>query len=544
MKRYNCRMQKPSGIFGAVFFAAVFVFAFLSCNKAPEGKAEGETTDAGTIIYSHPSNVGPLNPHLYNPNQMFAQCMVYEALIQLNDDGTIGPALAESWDISEDGTVYTFHLREDVQFSDGEPFNAEAAVLNFKAVMGNAARHAWLGIMDKIEKCEAAGTYDFRLTLNAPYYPCLYDLALPRPFTFLSPKSFPDDGDTSKDIKSPVGTGPWKLVETKLGESDLFERNDLYWGEKPKAARVLVKVIPDPVTRALAFEAGDINFIYGMGQVNYDTFNRLRNSEGVTGTISGPLGTVNLALNSGKGPTKELAVRQAIQHLVNKEEIIRGVTLGTQIAADTYFAPTIPYCDVGLKPYQYDGTLAAKILDEAGWKILPGKTIREKNGTALEIDFCFIGNDAAQKSIAEVLQGQVLKLGVSFNLVGEEEDSFYSRQKSGDFGMIFSDTWGPPYEPHAMVSSMLLPSHADYMAQAGLPMKAELDGKIRQVFVTTDVEERSTLYKDILTILHEQAVYLPVYYMTMFEVHRTAEMRNVRFAPDVYHISFGAITLE
>jgi nickel transport system substrate-binding protein len=523
---------------GALAALGLCALAVFSCSKAAKKQA------AGTVVYSYPSNAGPLNPHMYSPSQMFAQVMLYESLVQLNDDGTIGPALAESWDISPDGTVYTFHLRKDVKFTDGEPFNAEAVVLNFKTVMDNAARHEWLGITGKIEKYEAAGTYDFRLTLNSPYYPCLDDLALPRPFRFLSPKSFPDDGDTSKGIKSPVGTGPWKLVETKLGEYDMFERNDSYWGGKPKPAKVLVKVIPDPVTRALAFESGDINFIYGTGQVNYDTFNRLRNSEGVTGAISGPRGTTTVALNSAQGPTSELAVRQAIQYLTNKSEIMRGVTLDTQIQADFYFAREVPYCDAGLQPYEYDIERAAALLDGAGWKIPAGKTIREKNGVPLEIDFCFVGNNAAQKSIAEVLQGQALKAGAAFKLLGEEEDSFYSRQKSGDFGMIFSDTWGPPYEPHAMVSSMLLPSHADYMAQIGLPMKKQLDDNIRRVFVTTDVGERAALYKNILTTLHEQAVYLPIYYNTMFEVYRTAELSNVGFGADKHHIPFSAITLE
>jgi nickel transport system substrate-binding protein len=529
MKRFFFRCA------AAALFAALVLTA-LSCAKSAK--------NAGTVVYSHPSNVGPLNPHMYSPSQMFAQVMLYEALVQLNDDGTIVPALAESWDISPDGKAYTFHLRKDVKFTDGEPFNARAVALNFKTVMDNAARHEWLGITSKIAGYEAVAEYDFRLTLHSAYYPALDDLALPRPFRFLSPKSVPDDGDTSKGIKSPVGTGPWKLAETKLGEYDLFERNDSYWGGAPKPEKVLVKVIPDPVTRAIAFESGDINFIYGMGQINYDGFERLRSSEGVTGTISGPKGTTTIALNSARGPTQELAVRQALQHLTNKTELINGVTLGTQIPADFYFAPDVPYCDVGLTPYRYDAGQAAALLDGAGWTLPAGKTIREKNGVPLEIDFCFVGNDAAQKAIAEIMQGQALRLGVSLNLLGEETDSFYSRQKSGDFGMIFSDTWGPPYEPHAMVSSMLLPSHADYMAQIGLPMKAQLDENIRRVFVTTDTGERAALYKNILTVLHEQAVYLPLYYNTMFEVHRTTEMSNVGFGADQYYIPFSAMTLE
>lgn len=497
-----------------------------------------------TVVYSHLGNVGPLNPHMYSPSQMFGQTMVYDALVELRPDGSIGPSLAESWDISEDGRVYTFHLRRDVVFSDGQPFNAEAAVKNFRAIMNNRTRHLWLGIAGKIEGYEAAGPYDFKLTLSSPYYPCLRDLALPRPFRMLSPAAFPDDGDTSKGIKAAVGTGPWKLSEIALSRYDLFERNENYWGTKPKTPKVLVKVIPDPVSRALAFETGEIDLIYGMGQINFDTFDRLRKTPGVDSAVSGPMGTMTLALNSASGPTSELNVRRAIQHLTNKDALIKGVTLDTQPRADTLFHPDVPYCDIGLTPYAFDPAKAAGLLDEAGWKMVPGRKVREKDGVPLVIDLCFVGNDAAHKAIAEVLQAQALAAGVAFNLLGEEPDSFYRRQKEGDFGLIINPTWGPPFEPHAMISSMLLPSHADYMAQSGLPMKAEIDENINQVLVSTDETERAELYRRILTELHEQAVYLPIYYNAMFEVHRAGRLKDIGFGPDTSHIPFGQFTVE
>jgi len=520
----------------APVFCIMLALGVSACGKKNAAK--------DTIVYSYMSNAGPLNPHMYSPNHMFAQSMVYETLVKLKDDGTIGAALAESWDISADGKEYTFHLRRDVRFQNGEVFNAAIVEKNFSAIMGNKARHAWLGITEKIADFKAKGEYDFVLTLSGAYYPALSDLALPRPFTFLAEAGFPDDGDTSKGIKTPIGTGAWKLSETKLGEYDLFVRNDDYWGGKPKAVKVLIKVIPDPVSRALAFEAGDIDLIYGMGQVNYDTFVRLKNSGGVSASISKPMGTVTLALNTARGPTKELAVRQALQHLTNKKEIISGVTLGTQIQAETYFAPSVPYCNAGLVPYEYNKEKAKSLLDGAGWILPAGKEIREKNGTPLEIDLCFVGNDASDKAIAEVLQGQALEVGINLKLLGEEEDSFYSRQKQGNFGMIFSETWGPPYEPHAMVSSMLLPSHADYMAQIGLSEKSKIDSDIRAVFVTTDVNTRQALYKEILTTLHNEAVYLPIYYMTMFEVHRGAQIENVRFGNDKNHIFFEDMKIK
>lgn len=164
--------------------------------------------DKDTLTYSWASNVGPLNPHLYSPNQMFAQALVYEPLVRYGKDGTVQPWLAESWSITPDGKEYTFALRKGVTFSDGTPFDAGAVKKNFDAVLRNAESHDWLEFIAQIDKTEVVDAHTFRLTLKNSYYPALQELCLIRPMRFLSPSAFPDDGDTGKSIKAPVGTGP------------------------------------------------------------------------------------------------------------------------------------------------------------------------------------------------------------------------------------------------------------------------------------------------------------------------------------------------
>ena len=108
------------------------LFALLACASfIVHAAAPDEITTAW------PVNVGPLNPHLYTPNQMFAQSMVYEPLVKYQADGSVIPWLAKSWTHSEDGKTWTFTLRDDVKFSNGEPFDAEAAAENFRAVLDN-----------------------------------------------------------------------------------------------------------------------------------------------------------------------------------------------------------------------------------------------------------------------------------------------------------------------------------------------------------------------------------------------------------------------
>lgn len=513
--------------------AIIALVVFSACSVAEE---------KDTLVYSWSSNVGPLNPHMYSPSEMFAQDMVYDPLVGYGDDGTIVSRLAERWEISEDGKVYTFFLRKGVVFSDGEPWNAQAAKLNLDAVMADASRHEWIGLTNQFESAEVVDEHTLRLVLKNAYYPTLYDLATVRPFRFLSPAAFPDSGRTSEGIKRAAGTGPWVLTETSKGEYDLFTRNERYWGERPYFAKVLIKVITDSEARMIALETGEIDLVYGaagstLAQVGIESFRRLEGTGRFESGVSGPILTYTIALNSARGATADRSVRRAIQHLVDKDLLVHAVFLDIERKADFLFEPGVPYCDAGLEPYSHDPARAEALLEEAGWRREDGAVYRSRDGVELSIDMCFVGADSVQKTLAEALQGELRKAGIRLVLIGEESDSFSARQKDGEFGMIFNGTWGAPYDPHAMISSMLVPSHADYQAQSGLPMKKELDDKIRAVLTSTDEDSRKALYREILTTLHEEAVYLPLTYKTLVKMH-SKNLVGVDFTPMGEHVPF------
>ena len=166
--------------------------------------------------------------------------------------------------------------------------------------------------------------------------------------------------------------------------------------------------------------------------------------------------------------------------------------------------------------------------------------MRRKDGRDLALDLCFTGTDALQKSLAEAIQGDLARVGIAARLVGEDQGTFLGRQKSGEFGMIFGDTWGAPYDPHAFMGSMRQAAHADYQAQSGLPMKAEIDRRIGTVLVSTDEATRAAEYRWLLTTLHEQAVYFPISFLTNKVVHR-ASLPPVPFGGTRYEIPFDRI---
>jgi nickel transport system substrate-binding protein len=487
-----------------------------------------------TLDFSWPLNVGPLNPHSYSPNQMFAQAMLYEPLVKYQADGTLVPWLAESWETSPDGLAVTFKLRRGVTFSNGEPFNAAAVVKNFDTVLANAANHDWLGLISALDKVTALDDLTVQMTVKEPYYPLLQELSLVRPVRFLAPGGFPASGDTGTGIAEPIGTGPWILSESVPGQYDVFIRNDTYWGEKPAFEKIMVKVIADPNTRAIALQTGEIDLIYGTGgQISPDTFQQLKD-QGFVADISPAYETMMIAMNTDRAPTDDRDVRLAITHAVNKDAIIEGIYYGTQRRADTMFSPDVPYADIGLTPFAFDAAKAGEILDAAGWVLPDGGTVRVKDGVELALELTYQATDPVKKSLSEVIQADLSAIGFAVTLTALEDSEFYARQSDGNFQMTFNGTWGAPYDPHAYASGMRVPSHADFMAQAGLAQKAEIDAAITAALGSTDEVERQAQYTKALTILHDEAVYLPIAYITAIGV----------LGPEVTNLSFGATSYE
>ena len=163
--------------------------------------------------------------------------------------------------------------------------------------------------------------------------------------------------------------------------------------------------------------------------------------------------------------------------------------------------------------------------------------MREKNGQRLSTELVFLGPSALQKNLAEIIQGELAKVGIEVKLRAEEDGALVQRQREGKFGMIFADTWGAPYDPHSFVSSMRYAGHADYMAQRGLPMKDAIDQKIAEVLGETDEGKRAEDYREILTTLHDQAVYLPISHLTAISVSGK-NVDNVTFGSTLFDVPF------
>ncbi|MCV9885503.1 staphylopine-dependent metal ABC transporter substrate-binding lipoprotein [Metabacillus halosaccharovorans] len=495
----------------------VLVFSILvACsaeNSSTKENADTKKNHSVTdLIYATAKDINDMNPHLYT-GSMPAQGKVYESLVENTEEG-IKPLLAESWEISDDGKVYTFQLRQDVKFHDGEPFNADAVKKNIDAVQENAEKHAWIKLSTKIDSVDVVDEYTVKIILSEPYYPTLVELSMTRPYVFISPKDFINNG-TKDGVSGFNGTGPYILAEHKTDQYATFKANENYWGGTPKIKTITSKVLPAGETTFLAMKKGEVNFAFtddrGADSLDVEAINQLVDSGDYQLVRSEPMNTKMIVANSSKTdhPVTEKAVREAIWHSIDRETIAKDILNGTETVANTLFSKNVNYADVDLKKRDYDVEKAKTILEDAGWEIESGGAVRTKAGKKLVMNLYYDSNSSSQKTQAEFIQASVKEIGIELEIIGEESTSIANRRATGDYDLLFNQTWGLAYDPQSTIAAFT--SDASYLhTTKGMEHADELYKKIDEVMVSTDEETRQSLYADILTMVHEEAVFIPI----------------------------------
>ncbi|WP_183601435.1 staphylopine-dependent metal ABC transporter substrate-binding lipoprotein [Paenibacillus phyllosphaerae] len=508
-------------------------------NGAENGTESSRAEASEELVYASTKDILDMNPHLY-AGSMPAQGMVYESLVENTKDG-IKPLLAESWEISEDGKVYTFHLRQDVKFHDGEPFNAEAVKQNIEAVQHNAAKHSWIKLSTKIVSSNVIDEYTVQFVLSEAYYPALTELSMTRPYVFISPNDL-INGDSKDGVSGYNGTGPYKLKEHKVEQYAVFEANEQYWGGAPKVKRITAKVLPEGETTFLALQKGEVNFVFtddrGTDSLDVEAMNQLVDSGDYQLVRSEPMNTKMIVANSSKqgSPAQDTKVREAIWHAIDRETISKQIFAGTEAPANTLFSSNVNYANVPMKERAYDPEAAKRLLDEAGWILAEGEAVRAKDGQKLAMKLYYDVNSGSQKTEAEFIQHAVGQIGMQLEVIGEESTSIANRRSTGDYDLLMNQTWGLAYDPQSTIAAFT--SETSYRhTTSGIARAEELYGKIDEVMVASDETQRAALYKDILTIVHDEAVFIPLTNGSV-TVIAPANLQDVSFKQTQFELPF------
>ncbi len=499
-------------------------------------------------------NVGDMNPQGYNLNQLYAQNMIYEGLVKTDSKGNITPSLALSWEIKDFGKSYIFHLRKNVLFSNGEPFNAQAVVKNFQSILKNKARHSWSALVMTIDNVVALDDYAIKLTLKHPYIATLNELALVRPFRFIAPSMIPQDLDLAKNNpKKPIGTGPYMLTDTKIGISNTFSKNPHYWDKARYNGiyydTIITKIIIDPNAKLVALKTKQVDMIYGSDSIPIEIFHNIAETKQFQTFVSPPAFTTFLIVNPSSKTLQDKNMREALALSIDKAKIIESVYYGYQKEAQFLFNQNLPFTKTkSYTPPTYNKDKAVKILTQIGYT-KKNDGYLYKDNKKLQVQLHFIANNPTQKAIATIMQAQLKDIGIFLELIPNEVTMYRKKQTQGQFELCFSQTWGVPYEPFTFINSMRHKGHADYMAQVALPKTDSINKDSIDKAIKTLIESPYDIYADskkidsnkaqenltkqtqsFLDMLYSTQIYIPLTYDTNKVVARFG-IKGI--APDV-----------
>jgi peptide/nickel transport system substrate-binding protein len=409
----------------AVLAAGISVFAMTA--RAEDGTPE----KGGTLIAALNSTTIPtLNTQLTSSvPALFAADVWADGLMTYDREGKRLPRLATSWEASEDGKTYTFKLREGVKWSDGQPFTAEDVVFTLKAF---GKYNTYLTkLVPLVEDASAPDATTFILKLKQPLTATL-DLFDKEVFP-LMPKHIYDGQDvaTHPANLAPVGLGPFKFDSWQSGQSITFVRNENYWDQgKPYLDSVIFALIPNPQQRLNAIINGEVNwFRPEVSQVKATQEAAENGNFKVVQIVNNAPETAVVDLNLTREPLKNVKVRQALFHAIDRERIAQDVYQGLASPAKNAIPSQFkelhdPSVDYG-KLYPFDPEKAGKLLDEAGYPLKDGKRF------SLELAVISV---QPYNSVAQVVQSQWSAIGIDVKLAALDQQIWTNKvYKERDF---------------------------------------------------------------------------------------------------------------
>lgn len=450
---------------------------------------------------------------------------IFEGLVKFDGNTTnVVPALAEKWDVSADGKVWTFYLRKGVKFHDGTPFNAEAVVKNWdywhntsnplhKAQVDAGQTFEYyegqFGGFDNdsiIASVVAKDEYTVVFTLKEPQGPFLNNLAM-FVFVFWSPTALEKAGVNS--CKSPVGTGPFKFVEWKADQYVKLEKFADYW-DKAHAAKVdevIIRNIKDNSARLNALKAGEIHGLEGMEP---DAIPAVKADPNLQLILRPPNNTGYVAFNFKIKEFQNVKVRQAFAHAINKKAIVDAFYAGNGLVAKEFIPPSLWGYNDKIVDYEYSTDKAKALLAEAGFK--DGlKQITWEDGAKGPLELWYMPVSRpyfpSPKDIAEAMAADLAKAGIQVELKTADWSTYLDMRKNGKLPLYMLGWTGDNGDPDNFICYFFCKT-GDKAAREGFFPDEEVAKILNQAAILVKQEERIPLYQKAEQLVHDRALRL------------------------------------
>ena len=466
----------------------------------------GGETPAGTELqYFEGADPASLDPALSSDVQSGEMvALLFDNLVQFDPDGRLQPGLATRWDADSTGTLYTFHLRSDATFHDGRPIGAaqvRASILRALAP-GSRGGRQWPLLPIVGARAYAAGqaktvpgmtvpndsTIAFRLTEPLNIFPKF--LAMPVAAVVPTPTP-PGFG------QAPVGSGPWRFVSWSHDDAIVLAKNPTYWAGPPKEDTLRVRIIPEAMTQGAEYETGSLSVV----EIPFGETRRWEQARPEELQRRPALRDLYIAMNTTRGPLKDVRVRLALNLATDVETLLRTQMAGRGVRAAGAIPPGLMGYDSTRAPYPWDTAGARRLLADAGYA----------HGFKLQL---WRGKRAELARIAQSVQQDLALLGIDVEILERDAPSVRATVRNGEADLFLGDWYADYPDPENFAFPLFHSSNRGPGGNYAFLSDSALDAKIQRARSTPDTVEKARLSREIDARVFELAPWIFLFFPT------------------------------
>lgn len=475
-------------------------------SQQQQSEDESKPQDGGTLVRRLRNDVATLNPILADSlEDRYVTAYLFTPLLNFDVNLQCVPGLAEKWEVSPDGKVYTFHLFKNATFSDGSPVLPSDVIWSLKKIIDPTVEAAQLAAhFDKVDfaKTQAVDAHTVTIAFKEAFAPQLSffnDL-------LVVPEHVYGKGDFKTDYAlTAVSSGPYRLVRREAGKEVLIERRPDFWGVKPHLERVLFKVINDDATAWNAMKHGDVDET----MISSDTWLNERNNPQLQKAIDfRRFYTLNynyIPWNLRNPILAEKRVRRALAMCVDLRAVIDNLYHGTARAVIGHFTPDRWAYNPEVQPIDYNPTEAKRILNSLGWLDTDGDGILDKDHKPFKLDMLITAGSAIGSPFSQMYQAELKKIGVQLNVIPLDGTTMIQRVLAGNYECGFL-SWelDPDPDPYQLFHSSQFPPHGQNVVFYSSPVADKL---IEQGRATFDQKKRIEIYRQLQQVFADDQPY-------------------------------------
>ena len=468
-------------------FSIASLLAMLGCSSTQSGDQAGSVPAAQsaaapkTIVFGTESEVEMINPVLNGDQDV--DTLLFRGLTKPTPDNEVAPDIAKEWTVSTDQREYTFVLREDVVWEDGNPLTAEDVKFTLDTLLNPATNSPIQSDFNEIDRVEVLEPNKVKITLKDPFPPLLNKLKLG-----LLPKHLLEGKEinTAEFNRKPVGNGPFKLKEWKTDQSIVLVRNDKFHGTKPQIDEMIIRPVTDPNTRLMQLKTGEIDLAY----MELNQEGSVKDTDPFTALQMTTVDYRGILYNFRNPLFQDPQVRLAMSAALDREALVQGVLFGKGQPAygplQKSWANDPAPEGAELRPEE-----AKALLEKAGWK--PDEDgVLVKNGTRFEFDLVSPATDTVRVALANAVRTQLKPLGISVN------------PKPLDWSAIqfdkidaFMIAWGSEFDPDDHTYRVFHSSQIENgLYNYGAYRNDKVDKRLTEARIEPERDKRKDLYAE------------------------------------------------